>query len=427
MSTISPDHDALAIAQPAKWNKTDTVWMFGLYATAVGAGTLFLPINAGLNGPLVLLLMALFAFPLTYLPHLALTRFVLSGSSRDGNIQDVVVEHFGVLAGKIIMVLYLMAFFPIVLVYSISITNALDSFLTHQFHFAPVPRIWLSLAVVVVLNLVLLRGKDTIVAAMGVLVFPLLVFLMGISLYLIPTWQTENFVNGVVNTQFDSPDLWHSLWLAVPVMVFSFSHAPIISSFASTQNSLYGDKAERRCARIMRYSYLLICVTVLFFVFSCVLSLSHQEMEQAKAQNITVLTTLANKFSNPLIAYLGPIMAMLAMAKSYLGTSLGVTEGATSLIDGLTRAVGKPLSAATTHRISGVALFLLTWGATVWNPSALHIIETISGPLIAVILFILPMYAVRVVPAMHRYRALSNGFVLVMGLIALSALVYGLA
>jgi serine transporter len=63
MSTISPDSGTLATAQAAKWNKTDTVWMFGLYATAVGAGTLFLPINAGLNGPLVLLLMALFAFP----------------------------------------------------------------------------------------------------------------------------------------------------------------------------------------------------------------------------------------------------------------------------------------------------------------------------------------------------------------------------
>lgn len=316
MSTISPDSGTLTAAQPAKWNKTDTVWMFGLYATAVGAGTLFLPINAGLNGPLVLLLMALFAFPLTYLPHRALSRFVLSGSSRDGNIHDVVVEHFGVLAGKIIMMLYLMAFFPIVLVYSISITNALDSFLIHQFHVAPLPRIWLSLAVVVVLNLVLLRGKDSIVAAMGMLVFPLLVFLMGISLYLMPSWNTANFVHGLAATRFDTPGLWHSLWLAVPVMVFSFSHAPIISSFASTQKSLYGDKAERRCARIMRYSYVLICVTVLFFVFSCVLSLSHEDMQQAKDQNITVLTTLANKFSNPLIAYLGPVMAMLAMAKS---------------------------------------------------------------------------------------------------------------
>lgn len=82
-----------------------------------------------------------------------------------------------------------------------------------------------------------------------------------------------------------------------------------------------------------------------------------------------------------------------------------------------------------THRISSVLLFLLTYAAAVWNPSALHIlhiIETISAPLIAVILFILPMYAVRAVPAMCRYRAWSNIFVLVMGLIALSALIYGL-
>jgi serine transporter len=36
------------------------------------------------------------------------------------------------------------------------------------------------------------------------------------------------------------------------------------------------------------------------------------------------------------------------------------------------------------------------------------------------------MYAVRAVPAMRQYRAASNVFVLVMGLIALSALIYGL-
>ena len=73
-------------------------------------------------------------FPADHLPHRALSRFVLSGSAARRQIFTMVVEHFGVLAGKIIMMLYLMAFFPIVLVYSISITNALDSFLIHQFH-----------------------------------------------------------------------------------------------------------------------------------------------------------------------------------------------------------------------------------------------------------------------------------------------------
>ncbi|WP_395755045.1 HAAAP family serine/threonine permease [Edwardsiella ictaluri] len=426
MTVLSTDVGQNAGTRLSRWNKNDTVWMFGLYATAVGAGTLFLPINAGLNGPLVLILMALLAYPLTYLPHRALCRLVLSGSRRDGDITDVVEEHFGTLAGKGIMVLYLLAFFPIVLVYSISIANALESFLINQFHVAPPSRLWLSFGVVALLALILRTGREAIVAAMGVLVFPLILFLMGISLYLIPYWQPAHFFSGLGQTSLSDPALWRSLWLAVPVMVFSFSHAPIISSFASSQRQLYGEQAERRCARIMRYSYIMICVSILFFVFSCVMSLSHADMLAAREQNITVLSSLANRFANPLIAYLGPVMAILAMSKSYLGTSLGVTEGATSLIDGVFRSVGRSVSSQVTSRIAAIVLFLVTWLETYQNPSALHIIETVSGPLIAVILFILPMYAIHRIPAMRKYRSPSNPFVLFIGLIALSALVYSL-
>ena len=49
-----------------------------------------------------------------------------------------------------------------------------------------------------------------------------------------------------------------------------------------------------------------------------------------------------------------------------------MTEGATSLIDGVTRAVGKPLSSRMTHRISAVSLFLLTGGDGVEPQRAAH-------------------------------------------------------
>ena len=43
------------------------------------------------------------------------------------------------------------------------------------------------------------------------------------------------------------------------------------------------------------------------------------------------------------------------------------------------------------------------------------------------ILFIMPMYAIHKIPALQKYRgAFSNVFVVVMGSIAISALVYGL-
>ncbi|SQA99713.1 Serine transporter [Cedecea neteri] len=61
------------------WRKTDTMWMLGLYGTAIGAGVLFLPINAGVGGLIPLFIMAILAFPMTFFAHRGMTRFVLSG------------------------------------------------------------------------------------------------------------------------------------------------------------------------------------------------------------------------------------------------------------------------------------------------------------------------------------------------------------
>jgi serine transporter len=51
------------------WSKDETLWSFALYGTAVGAGTLFLPIQLGSAGAIVLFITALVAYPLTYWPH----------------------------------------------------------------------------------------------------------------------------------------------------------------------------------------------------------------------------------------------------------------------------------------------------------------------------------------------------------------------
>lgn len=71
-----------SIESRSGWRKTDTMWMLGLYGTAIGAGVLFLPINAGVGGMIPLIIMALIAFPMTFFAHRGLTRFVLSGKTR---------------------------------------------------------------------------------------------------------------------------------------------------------------------------------------------------------------------------------------------------------------------------------------------------------------------------------------------------------
>ncbi|WP_421316904.1 amino acid permease [Aeromonas veronii] len=408
-----------------KWEKSDSVWTMGLYATAVGAGTLFLPITVGSNSPVILLFILLLAFPLSYYSHRALSRFVLSSSHREGDITHVVEEHFGARAGKLLMLVYLMAFYPIILVYSISITNAIQSFVVHQLGDAELPRGLLVLGVMLGLHLVLLAGKQIVVSAISVLALPMVAFLIGLSIYLLPQWSLSYFSESQ-SVDWRDPVFWKSLWLIVPVMVFSFSHAPIISSFSAAQKKRCQESADLRAKRIIKCSSMLICGSVLFFVVSCVMSLSQAEMALARTDNISVLSALANKFSNPLIAYVGPLIAILAMSKSFLGTSMGVSEGTVSMVSGACQGLGLSLKESTIAQVSSVILFMVTAVITYLNPNVLDIIERVSGPLIAVILFLLPACSIYRLPALKRYRGASTIFVLVMGLLAISALIYDL-
>ena len=401
------------------WSKFDTTWMLGLYGTAIGAGTLFLPINAGVGGFWPLLILAVLAFPMTFFAHRGLTRFVLSG--RSGDITEVVEEHFGIGAGKLITLLYFFAIFPILLVYSVALTNTLSSFLEHQLHIAPPPRAILSLVLILGLMAIVRCGQSVIVKAMSVLVYPFVAALLLLAVSLIPNWNGAFFASA--QEAMPMSVFLKTLWLAIPVMVFSFNHSPIISAFAVDQKRRYGVHAEERSSQILSRAHALMVLMVLFFVFSCVLTLSPEQLAEAKEQNLSILSYLANHFSNPTIAFAAPLIAFVAISKSFLGHYIGASEG----LKGLIVKSGKRPSAKALDRIVAAFMLVICWIIATLNPSILGMIETVGGPVIAAILFLMPMYAIRKVPAMARYRGqASNVFVTAVGLVAISALVYKL-
>jgi serine transporter len=403
------------------WNKFDTTWMLGLYGTAIGAGTLFLPINAGVGGFWPLLVLAILAFPMTFFAHRGLTRFVLSG--RSGDITDVVEEHFGVGAGKLITLLYFFAIFPILLVYSVALTNTLSSFMEHQLHIAPPPRAILSLVLILGLMAIVRCGQGVIVKCMSVLVYPFVAALLLLGLSLIPNWNGAFFATA--SEGMPLPLFFKTLWLAIPVMVFSFNHSPIISAFAVDQKQRYGAQAERKSSGILAIAHAMMVVTVMFFCFSCVLALSPADLAAAKAQNISILSYLANHFQTPVIAYAAPLIALVAITKSFLGHYIGASEGFQGLIVKSLRGRGRVMSASWLNRATALFMILSCWAVATFNPSILGMIETLGGPIIACLLFLMPMYAIRRVPALRQYCGqASNVFVVLIGLIALSAIIY---
>lgn len=133
----------------------------------------------------------------------------------------MVEEHFGVGAGKLITLLYFFAIYPILLVYSVAITNTVDSFITHQIHLPSPPRAILSLILIVGLMAIVRFGEQTIVKAMSILVFPFVAVLMMLAIYLIPNWSGAIFENVSMDGNGTGSGLWMTMWLIIPVMVFS--------------------------------------------------------------------------------------------------------------------------------------------------------------------------------------------------------------
>ena len=405
------------------WSKEETLWSFALYGTAVGAGTLFLPIQLGSAGALVLLITAFVAYPLTYWPHKALAQFILS-SKTTGNegITGAVNHYYGKKIGNLITTLYFIAFFVVVLIYAVAITNSLTEQLAKRMAITLPERMLVSFGVVLVLNLIFLMGRHITIKVMGFLVFPLIAYFLFVSLYLTGSWEPTLLTSQMA---FDKHTL-HQVWISIPVMVFAFSHTPIISTFAVDRREKYGDAAMGKCKKIMKAAYLIICLSVLYFVFSCLLSIPPSYIVAAKEEGVTILSALSMMPSSPAwLGVSGIIVAIVAMSKSFLGTYFGVIEGATEIVKSGLNQVGVKKSRAFNRAISILGVSLITFVVCCINPNAISMIYAISGPLIAMILFIMPTLSTYLIPSLKPYRSIGNLLTLIVGVLCVSVMFVG--
>ena len=105
---------------------------------------------------------------------------------------------------------------------------------------------------------------------------------------------------------------------------------------------------------------------------------------------MTILSALSMMPSSPAwLGISGIIVAIIAMSKSFLGTYFGVIEGATEIVKSSLNQVGVK-SRAFNRAVSILGVSLITFAVCCINPNAISMIYAISGPLIAMILFIMP-------------------------------------
>lgn len=408
---------------PKKWYKQDTTWALSLFGTAIGAGVLFLPINAGQGGLFSLLLITILAFPVMYYSHRAFAKMITASNSAEEGITGTIREYFGKKASVIFNIVFFCSIYTIVLMYSVALTNTASSFIVNQLHMQEPPRAILSLVLILGLIVILNFGQDITVKVMSMLVYPFIASLLYIAISLIPQWNTSMLSFSSVSELSSGTNYFTMAWLMLPIIVFSFNHSPIISSFVMKQRSTYGiEAADAKCNQIQKACYILTFTVVMFFVWSSVLSLTPSDLVMAKEQNLSILSYLANELNSPLITIAAPIIAFVAVTKSFLGHYVGAYEVLRDMIMEAGKARGKNIKEKTIKTSILVFVVLTCWYVAYTNPSILGLIDTLSGPLVAAILCVLPMYAIRKVPALAKYKGkMSNVFVIVVGVLTILA------
>ncbi len=426
------------------WRKSDTTWTLGLFGTAIGAGVLFFPIRAGFGGLIPILIMLVLAYPIAFLCHRALARLCLSGSNPSGNITETVEEHFGKTGGVVITFLYFFAILPLLWIYGVTITNTFMAFWENQLQLPALNRGFVSLFLLLLMAFVIFFGKNLMVKVMSYLVWPFIASLVLISLSLIPYWNASaiNQVDLSAITLGGSDGILVTVWLGISIMVFSFNFSPIVSSFVVSKREEYeGDYGreftEKKCSQIISRASMLMVAVVMFFAFSCLFTLSPANMAEAKAQNIPVLSYLANHFSSmagskstfaTTLEYAASLIALVAIFKSFFGHYLGTLEGLNGLILKFKYHGDKTkVSEGKLNSVSMLFIMGSTWLVAYVNPNILDLIEAMGAPIIASLLCLLPMYAIHKVPALKSFKGKAeNVFVTAIGLLTILNIVYKL-
>ena len=433
-----------------KWTRFDTRWVLSLFGTAVGAGILYLPIKAGVGGIFPVLVMACVIFPMVFLSHRALSCFVLQASGDDQDITCAAEEYFGGKISLFIAVLYFFAIFPICLAYCVGITNTFESFIYNQFlpllnvdsvfaqwlssiyqinidvngkkiiALSPFYRAILVFVLVSIFMFIMLFSEEIITKICEWLVYPLCIILFAFSLYLIPHWSFD--FTTIPNTK----EFLTIIWLTLPVLVFSFNHSPAISTFSLNVKREYATIYEKKTSRILLATSSMLLVFVMFFVISCVLSLSAEEFADARAQNIPILSFFANKFENPWIVYSSPIIAFLAISSSFFGHYFGAREGAYGIVRKTCKLFGdKEPNLKLIRLISGFVMYGVMLFVAFYNPSVLGFIENLGGPIIAAILFIMPIISIYAVSKLKKFQnKFLDAFVFIAGILTIVTVIY---
>ncbi|BAG14218.1 amino acid permease [Candidatus Endomicrobiellum trichonymphae] len=400
-------------------NNFDRGWILTCFGTAVGAGMLFLPIQAGPGGIWPVILLALIIFPLTYVSHSGITRIVASCPEAT-DIVGAIEHDLGRTVGFTISILYFLSIVSACIGYSIGLTNIINTFLVNQMHLTEISRPLLTLIILLSMTAMLFGNEKTVVLVTSALTFPLIVLLVFVSAYMIPHWNLSILYEPTTIRNFTK----HSL-LLLPLLVFAMNFSPVCSSLAAFYRKQYNriDEAIKHTDLVVKWTSVLLLIFVMFFVISLCFCITPEILFNANKNNTDALTTLSLAYNSPILQYIFPVVSFLAIASSYFGHFEGTREGLNGIIVQIITwknpARKSTLDLEKMRNVSTAVLFAIIWFLSVSNLSILFVLGALSAPIVAIYAYLMPVMMMKRIPRLLIYRSKLAAFIFVMGIFTL--------
>ena len=392
-----------ATREHLKMTSQDWGWVAVNIGMGIGAGIVFLPIQAGIVGLWTFLLAVLIAYPALYqFQRLFINTLVEARQATDypATISEYLGDKWGVGLGFLYFLMLVIWLF----VYSETVTNDSASYLQT----AGMTEGLLSanpfygLAIVAFLVLVAFASKTLLLNLTKLLVVVILSSLTVLALMLIPHWDLGN-IKEITSIGNLLTQTIITLPFAMTSILFLQSLSPLVVYARSEHQDI--DIARRKAAQIMNWSFAILAGVVFFFVLSCTFSVSSEDAYRAFLANTSFLALMAKVIPGTLIPAMGVVIDLCAVVTSFFGVLLGLHEACVGLYRKLV-VKDKPRQAVNQTKLSvGVLAFivLLGWFATILDFPILYF-TSICSPIFAIIGCFIPVILIYKVDQFAKYR-----------------------
>ncbi|MDD3312594.1 hypothetical protein [Pseudodesulfovibrio sp.] len=394
----------------------DWGWVAVNIGMGIGAGIVFLPIQAGLVGLWTFLLAIFLAYPALYLfQRLYINTLIESREASD--YTTTIREYLGGKWGAALGVIYFVMLLIWLCVYSETVTNdsatyiqaagLTDGLLSANHLYA--------LVLICFLVFLAFASKTLLFNLSKVLVVVILSSLVILGLLILPHWDFDNIQ--------DISSVWGMLAQTIVTLPFAMTSILFLQSLSPMViyvRSEYEDVAlaRQKAMQIMNRAFLILAGVVFFFAFSCTMSITHQDAYNAFLANTSFLAIMGKVMPGGLVPALGVVIDICAVTTSFFGVLLGLHEACLGLYMNLFLG-DRPRESVNMAKVSaGVVglIVLLGWTATIVDFPILYF-TSICSPIFAVIGCFIPVILVYRVDLLAKYRGPQSWIVVATGIL----------